>query len=63
MVSEGVLVEERVSQANERYGFGAMRSRPLQTAGGRAGLGPAKHLEKEASRPWRGKMKMFSVQV
>ena len=32
IVSEGVPIEERVDQANERYGFGAMCSRPPQTA-------------------------------
>ena len=32
IVSEGVPIEERVDQADQRYGVAAMRSRPLQTA-------------------------------
>ena len=31
-MSEGVPIEERADQANESYGFGAMRSRPPQAA-------------------------------
>ena len=31
IASEGAPIQERMGQANERYGLGAMRSRPPQT--------------------------------